>query len=132
MFQFASLVLRYFRVYLIAPGPDAARQVLYLEAGLLQELRCFLAAAAALAVDYDLAAAIQFADTLLQVAEGNEVATDLGYFEFMGFAYIEQKEIFARISLLLERGHVELLDAVDLGGAGSRRRAGCRRIAHSR
>jgi hypothetical protein len=63
-----ELVLGHCGIDLVAPRQDAAGQVLYLETRLLQELRCFLAAAAALALDYDFAVLIQFAYTLLQVA----------------------------------------------------------------
>ncbi len=102
--QLTNLVLGYSGIDLLAPGLNAAGQVLYLEAGLLQEFRRFLAAAARLAMDYDLAALVQLAHALLQVPKRNQVAADLRDFEFMRFAYIEQKEILARVALLLERG----------------------------
>jgi hypothetical protein len=63
-----ELVLGHFGIDLLAPRQDTAGQVLDLKTSLLQELRCFLAAAAALALRYDLAVFIQFANTLLQVA----------------------------------------------------------------
>ena len=39
----------------------------------------------------------------------------------MWFAHIEQEVILARVLLLLERGHVDLLDTVDLRGIAGRR-----------
>ena len=44
-----------------------------------------------LALHHDLAALIQFAYALLQIAQGNQIPADLRNFEFMRLAYIEQE-----------------------------------------
>jgi hypothetical protein len=62
-----SLVLRHARIDLLAPGLNAAGKVTHLEPSLLQDLGRFLTATAHLAVDHDLAAAIQLSDALGQV-----------------------------------------------------------------
>src|ERR1700722_7524338 len=59
MFSWSRLVLGYLGINLLAPGLNSAGKVLDLEAGLLQDLRRFLAAPTRLAVGHNLPALIQ-------------------------------------------------------------------------
>ena len=93
MFQFGELSTWVLWDRFARSRPDAAGQVLYFKAGLLQELGCLLAAAAHLAMGDDLPLAIQLPNPLLQIAQGNQIPTDLRDLEFMRFADIEQEVI---------------------------------------
>src|SRR3984885_9470914 len=113
MFSWSPLVLGYLGVNLLAPGLNSTGKVLHLEAGLLQELRGFLAAATHLAVGHDLPALIQLTHAILQVAQWNEIPADFRDLVFMRFAHIEEEVVLAGVALLLERSHRNLLDTVN-------------------
>src|ERR1700678_145338 len=122
MFSWSPLVLGYLGINLLAPGLNSASKVLHLEAGLLQGLRRFLAAATHLAVGHDLPALIQLTYAILQVAQWNEIPADLRDFVFMRFAHIEEEVVLARVALLLERSYRNLLDTVNQWRVSRRRR----------
>ena len=63
------LVFGYAGIDLLAPGLNTASQVLDLEPGLLQKLRCLLATASHFAMGHNLAATVQFPYALGQVAQ---------------------------------------------------------------
>src|ERR1700733_4066877 len=122
MFSWSPLVLGYLGVNLLAPGLNSTGKVLNLEAGLLQELRGFLAAATHLAVGHDLPALIQLAHAIMQVAQWNEIPADFRDLVFMRFAHIEEEVVLAGVALLLERSHRNLLDTVNQWRVSRRRR----------
>ncbi len=71
-------VLRNFRIHAVGPGCNPSSKVVHFsESGLLQEGDGFRAASAHFAVDNDLAAGIQFAHTLRQIVQRNEISADV-------------------------------------------------------
>src|ERR1700674_887731 len=68
-------VLRHLRINPLRPSRNPARQVMHFgKAGLLQELNRFRAASAHLAMGDDLAARVELAHALWQIAERNEIS----------------------------------------------------------
>src|SRR5215210_1950578 len=113
----ASLILRNARVDLLAPGDDAALDVVYvLEAGVLQELDGPGAAAAGLAVDDEVLVLVQLRQTLRQFAQGHELHTDVGDFVLVRLSHVEHLDVLAVVQLALEVMDRDLRYAVLLCG----------------
>src|SRR5271170_371687 len=95
------------------PGINAARKIVqFFESALSQKLRGLLAATTALAVDNDLAAAVEFIDACRQVAQRNEFRSEVGDLVFVRLAHVEHEEVFAGVESALEFDRADLRDTV--------------------
>src|SRR5215217_92194 len=115
----SDLVLGYARVDLLAPGRDAAFDVVdVLETRVLQQLDGPGAAGSGLAVDDKVLVLIQLHQTLRQLAEGYEPDADVGDFVLVRLAYVEHVDLFLVVQLAFEILNRDLRHAVLLlGGA---------------
>src|SRR5215217_7944909 len=115
----SDLVLGYARVDLLAPGRDAAFDVVdVLETRVLQQLDGPGAASSGLAVDHEVLVLIQLHQTLRQLAEGYEPDTDVGDFVLVRLAHVEHVDLFLVVQLALEILNCDLRHAVLLLGGG--------------
>ena len=108
VYQILSIWARW--VDLVRPVQDAPLQVLHVRVALLpQERRRLRAAAAHLAVHDDFLVARNLVHPLRHFAERNERRPrDLPNLVLVGLAHVEQEEVFLRVDLPLELGHVRL------------------------
>src|SRR5918998_5814152 len=104
-----SLILRDARVYLLAPGGDAALDVVdVLEAGFSQELDGPRAPSAGLAVDGEGLVLIQLDQAFRQLAKRYEPRADVGDLVLVWLAHIEDGDVLSVIPPLLELSHRDL------------------------
>src|SRR5260370_33103603 len=75
------------------------------EASLLQERYRFRAAPTHLAMGHDLAAAVEFAYTLWQIAERDEISVQVADLVFVRLAYVENENVGFGIELLFQFFH---------------------------
>jgi hypothetical protein len=88
-------ILRHLRIYPICPGENASCKVVHLpETCLAQKGDGFAAAHAGAAMGHDLAAGIEFVDTLWQIAQGDEVSADVADLVFVRLAHVKDEDFF--------------------------------------
>ena len=97
-------VLRDRGVHLIAPGQDAASQVLDLaETGLFQEVYRFPAALAAAAIGDHFIGRIELVHARGDLSQRNQIrARKRANLDLMRLAHVEQKELVAPVQLVLQ------------------------------
>src|SRR5215213_268946 len=111
------LVLRHAGVDLLAPGCDAALDVVdVLEALVLQELDGPCAAASGLAVNDEVLVLIQLSQTLRKLAKGYEPHADVGDLVLVRLAHVENVDVLVIVQLALELFDRDLRHAVLLFG----------------
>src|SRR5437660_12625197 len=87
-------VLGHLRINPLRPSRNSARQITnFGEAGLLQEGHGFRAASAHLAMGDDLAARVQFAHALWQIAEWDEISIQVADLVFVRLAHVENNNV---------------------------------------
>src|SRR5918998_1507585 len=110
-----SLILRDARVYLLAPGADAALDVVdVLEARFSQELYCPRAPSVGLAVNGEGLVLIQLDQAFRQLAKRYEPRADVGDLVLVWLAHIEDGDVLSVIQPLLELSHRDLRHLVGL------------------
>src|SRR5205814_7141106 len=91
-------ILRHLRIDAIRPSLNSAGQVMHLaESGLTQEIHRFRAAHARAAVSHDLAAGVEFMNTLRKITQRNQMSANVAYLIFVRLADVQDKDVFSRI-----------------------------------
>src|SRR4028119_1107434 len=110
------LVLRDARVDLLAPGGDAALDVVDApEPGVLQKLDGLRAPAAGLAVDGEVLVLVELREAPRKLAQGHELHADVRDLVLVRLAHVENVYVLAGVHLLLELSDGDLRHAVLLG-----------------
>jgi hypothetical protein len=98
-----QLVFADLAVDFIVPGVDATAEVGdAVEAMLLEVFDGLDAAGAHFADGDDFFALVELVEALGELRQGNEVAADVGDFEFVFVTYVEKEEVVAFVETLLE------------------------------
>ena len=69
----------------------------FTESCLTQEVHCLRAARAGAAVSHDLAAGVEFMNTLRKITQRNQMSANVAYLLFVRLADVQDKDVFSRI-----------------------------------